>query len=343
MYILLSNAFCVLSYGYNMKISNVVKLNIIKDYNNSGLKCVDLAKKYNVSKSFISNLMKKNGISINVKFDKNQEKEILNKYKNGVNVKKLSIEYGVKEYRILYILNKMNVQISKRKYKLNENYFDSIDTEKKAYFLGLLYADGCNSNNSITIGLQTLDKNILEIFKNDIKTDINIKVEKISEKYPSRQDRCILYLNSKKLCSKLTNLGCFPRKSLILKFPKETQVPKNLLKHFIRGYFDGDGCVSLIKSGGKYLDMFVNICSSLEFCESLKTFIESELNINCGIYKLNKKSNKNTRQLKIGGTQQSYKFLNWLYKESSVYLDRKYDKFKNFYKTLLDNGHKLND
>lgn len=48
---------------------------------------------------------------------------------------------------------------------------------------------------------------------------------------------------SKKSYTDLINKGCGINKSLILKFPDETQVPQNLISHFIRGYFDGDGCV----------------------------------------------------------------------------------------------------
>ena len=41
----------------------------------------------------------------------------------------------------------------------------------------------------------------------------------------------------------LIKQGCVPNKSLILTFPNKYQVPKNLINHFIRGYFDGDGSI----------------------------------------------------------------------------------------------------
>lgn len=56
--------------------------------------------------------------------------------------------------------------------------------------------------------------------------------------------RCRMHLISKHFKTRLCELGCIPNKSLILKFPDENLVPKNLIKHFIRGYFDGDGCIS---------------------------------------------------------------------------------------------------
>lgn len=46
------------------------------------------------------------------------------------------------------------------------------------------------------------------------------------------------------MANDLINLGCIPRKTLVLKFPNESTVPKQLIKHFIRGYMDGDGCIS---------------------------------------------------------------------------------------------------
>ena len=52
----------------------------------------------------------------------------------------------------------------KRKYPIQEDFFDVIDTEEKAYVLGLLYADGYNNTdrNSVSLSLKESDKEILE-------------------------------------------------------------------------------------------------------------------------------------------------------------------------------------
>lgn len=49
-----------------------------------------------------------------------------------------------------------------RKYSLNESYFEKIDSEEKAYFLGFLFSDGSVSKYSLNLSLAEVDKEILE-------------------------------------------------------------------------------------------------------------------------------------------------------------------------------------
>jgi hypothetical protein len=134
---------------------------------------------------------------------------------------------------------------------LNHNYFDQIDTEDKAYFLGLLFADGNNyvkSKNrkyyTISIVLQERDKKILEKMRDTIAPGYNLYFYKPKNK--NCQNTYKLSIRNKHLSDQLSSLGCVPAKSLILKFPNHNIFKnKNLIKHFIRGYFDGDGCLGI--------------------------------------------------------------------------------------------------
>ena len=135
------------------------------------------------------------------------------------------------------------------KYTYNKNYFKQITTETQAYWLGFLYADGCISrfyrneklkSMSLELTLQSNDIKHLENFRNDLEANIPIQHKIISNKYEA--DRIVI--NCTYMCQDLINLGCTPTKSLTLEFPNNEIVPKHLLKHFIRGYFDGDGGIS---------------------------------------------------------------------------------------------------
>lgn len=66
----------------------------------------------------------------------------------------------------------------------------------------------------------------------------------IFKKIDNEEKAYRIAIYSKELAMDLIKLGCFQNKSLILKFPTEQQVPKHLIHHFMRGYFDGDGCVT---------------------------------------------------------------------------------------------------
>lgn len=122
-----------------------------------------------------------------------------------------------------------------RKYNVNENYFECINSHEKAYVLGFFYADGCNHGEEIRF---TQDIERIDILQN-IKQSLNAE-NPIKECRPGHFQ---LSICSKKMSNDLIKLGCPPAKSLILHFPTSDIVPTKYLSSFILGYFDGDGCV----------------------------------------------------------------------------------------------------
>ena len=111
------------------------------------------------------------------------------------------------------------------------------------------------------------------------------------------------------------------KKSLILKFPTDEQVPSHLIRHFIRGHFDGDGCIHITKRNQARFD----ITSTNEFCIKLRDTIKSNLGIESGIYF--KHGSSITCSLEITGNTVCRKFFDWLYLDSNIHLDRKHDKY----------------
>ncbi len=269
--------------------------------------------------------------------------EIVEKYKTGnYNCVQLGKEYGVTNNSIISVLDVRGIQRSNdwaefhRKYKFNRDFFEKIDNEEKAYFLGFLYSDGCNhynplkNRNRISLEIQEKDISIVEKFRECINGDMPIHTFQRFRKEYNTQPMCIIDLNSSKMCKDLINVGCVPRKSLVLEFPDEKQVPSNLLSHFIRGYYDGDGGISL-----NYSNYRIKITSTFKFLEKLKKIIKINLNIDGGLYL---KKNKITADLVIGGNNQVIKFLDWLYSKCLINLKRKY----NIYLELKDKYKDIN-
>jgi intein/homing endonuclease len=160
------------------------------------------------------------------------------------------------------------------KYITNEKFFDIINDEEKAYFLGLMYADGNNyvripHSYEVSIKLQEQDKYILEKFRDLLSPQTNLKLiidKKIKTKY------CLFKINSKILSHQLSELGCVPAKSLILEFPKF--ISNNLIHHFIRGYSDGDGSIySKSPTKTDYINYGWQITSTNKFTSFLKMII----------------------------------------------------------------------
>lgn len=221
-------------------------------------------------------------------------------------------------------MNKLK-NVGNRKYEMKQDYFESIDTETKAYFLGYLYADGCNhaNKNVISLELKNCDAHILEKLSRDIYiTTKPLMIRKATTR---------LTLNSKLICKQLVELGMIQAKTFTLKFP--TMIPENLIRHFIRGYIDGDGCIY----SSKYQSN-LELISTESFCKSISDIIQNKFKIipNISIKKDN--GINQIYRLRYFKRKCIIEILEWLYKDATIYLDRKYQKFQEM--VILDNSPK---
>lgn len=210
--------------------------------------------------------------------------------------------------------NKNSVQNGKAKRfkEVDESIFEIIDTEEKAYWLGFLYADGYVNDKQVELALKAEDIEHIKKFKAFMKSE-----HKIS--YKSSTDSYRITICSSKIASDLSRLGCIQAKSLVLTFPNKEQVPEHLIHHFMRGYFDGDGCIAY--GQGQYR---LSILGTDKFLDKYEDYILSILD----------RTNRNKRKLngqassiQYAGTKQVNKIYNFLYKDATIYLERKYNKF----------------
>ena len=215
-----------------------------------------------------------------------------------------------------------------RKYLVNEKYFNVIDSEDKAYFLGLMYSDGYVSKdtNVIKISLQECDLHILEEFKT--KIGYTGKIHFIKSKNDRWKNTYTLSICNESIINDLKRLGCCSQKSLILDFPDFNKIPKRLMRHFIRGYIDGDGSIDPKKKA-------LRITSSSKFISKIKTYLKKEIGTN-GIICHKKTDNILTDSIFFSQRLGSEKILDWVYKDSSVYLHRKYNSYLEIKKKTSD-------
>ncbi len=239
-------------------------------------------------------------------------------------------------YRIILMISCSYINRSKasRKHTLNEAYFDIIDSEDKAYFLGLLYADGYNQENKSTVKLtlQAQDKDILEKFCKYINSNKPLSFVERSKKNKKLKDCYTMWMYSKILCNQLHNLGCPQKKSFIITFPNNQTIPDYLVQHFIRGYFDGDGHFGVYlrkhkNCVNKSKQYVLSIVSTLKFCMSLQKIIKRKFKIYTKLRIRHKKRKNTTRVLLMSGRKQIFRFLDWIYLDAQVYLNRKHNKY----------------
>lgn len=271
-----------------------------------------------------------------------QKIDICEKYKTGkYTCKKLAKEYQKSPTSIRSILKNRNIPINnnqsilQRKYFFNEHYFDIIDTKEKAYFLGFIYGDGYNNEKrgAVVLSVQEKDINILEKFKKEIEATNNIYIYSKWKNGENEQNTAVIHLVSRTFSDSLKVKGCPQAKSFILEFPDEEKVPKCFLRYFITGFFDANGCLSICKNGNALL----NITSTEKFCKFLIEYINSEIKVNfCTSNKYPEKKSYPIRTITTSGVNQCLKLISWLYKDIDIYLDRKYNKYKELEKIVAE-------
>lgn len=212
----------------------------------------------------------------------------------------------------------------KRK-KYNENYFEKIDSEDKAYFLGLICADGCIINNEVThryqltLKLHTKDENILKDFIKCIDGEMEIWKH-------GQREMVEVKLSGKKIINDLFKLGITSNKTFNIKYPK---LPNNLERHFLRGYFDGDGCIRINKDkrdNSERGDLRI-VGGSIEMLNT----INERMNLLFGtnINKLYGPKNKKYKFIGWAGMRDIESIFNGFYLQSNFFLSRKKVIFSN--------------
>lgn len=231
----------------------------------------------------------------------------------------------------------------KRKYTCNYRYFENIDTLERAYWLGMLMADGCVIHTHRLRHLKTCDSwqdryylqlslkddDIAHIqkFKRAIESNHPINVYNYSSGLASEGRYARLIIEDKSLVDDLISHGVCEKKTLILKYP---DILPELDSHFIRGYFDGDGCISK-SQGREQTPMYeANITSTYEFLESIYRRLPLNSNKEFNPKQRFSERDNNNWTFRFAGNRQLLRVLNYLYQNSTddIRLDRKYKKYK---------------
>lgn len=257
-----------------------------------------------------------------INIEEQHKKEIIEMANRGIGYKTIHKNLNVSYSNIVirrYLIeeNLVNSKNLYRKYNCNQDFFEIIDSEAKAYWLGFLYADGNVSRNTIKIRLSERDYSHLEKFREAIQGKDYEITRGTQNSFGTMTRYSQISINSAKMKSDLVKLGCVPNKSLILKFPNLSQVPEYLQKHFIRGYFDGDGSIIVPKTV-KYPQTSLSFLGTEDMLQHIKTILKVQTPI-----KLDKRSNK-IYVLLFGGNINVSTKLDFMYKNAQVYLSRKY-------------------
>lgn len=265
---------------------------------------------------------------VNEEFKKIKYKDIYSAVEIRNNLKE-NISYE----EILNILQKdFSYKLSdRRKYTLNDFYFSDINSQEKAYILGLFAADGYVGYHNEFI-LSSKDRDILEKIRKEMKISKELSIgskggfENSGRNYEIR-------LSSKFLANDLNHLGFYPNKSLT--FDKIPDIEDDLKRHFLRGYFDGDGSIT------HYIRTYNIKGKSYSYDRLTMTILATPLLLEEFIsvfdikkYSFNKSKTDGLKYLYISSKEELLHMYDIMYKDSSISLDRKREIWETYIMSL---------
>lgn len=238
------------------------------------------------------------------------------------------------------------------RFKVNDDFFDNIDSEIKAYLLGFFLADGgidgskgrCgNDTYRLAINQSIDDLEVVKMFEKYICIESEIKYSNRQQGVKFRKPQCTIRWTSEQMTKTLAEkYNIHKRKSYFNEFVFPFQnIPQNLHRHFIRGFFDGDGSVDFAKimtANGNETTRFQYsfICNSPMFAKQLGDIIcKITEGVDSSIVEVKGKTTNwwtlrfNTH--KINSLEKRFAFYEYLYKDSEFYLSRKKEKFDSFF------------
>ena len=263
-------------------------------------------------------------------------------YNNGMPYYKIAKTIGVSRKTVSYHLRKAGLQsnpkytrtvdpakLRKYDYSIADSVFEIIDTEEKAYWLGMLYADGYidDSKHSVSLSLKEADREHVEKFRHFLGLDakkIHVKTKNIKSKQYIGYE---FTFSSVKTVNDLARCGCTSNKTFSLQFPNESILPEKLRFHFIRGYMDGDGSIT---HGGKNASVI-----SLEILGTEAFLTSYQKNVNFSDRRLYTFKHSKIKRSVINGPYAIY-VLDKLYKNAHIYLLRKYETYLRLRRLALE-------
>jgi len=260
-----------------------------------------------------------------------KEQNILTLYSNGFNMKQIANQLDLHYTTVSRFLKKSHIEIKRRRYEFNESYFDEINSPDKAYWLGFIFADGSIScQHGLRISLKYADVSHLEKLMDCLafiqRPPIKVRVIK-DKKY------ACLKITSKKLFSGLVKSGINSDKT---KNPQNI-IPIHFKWDFIRGFFDGDGCLyyQLVNGGIR------NITSYFTVHENLIDSLTDAMNDVIPKNKWSITSHWRTsyiRSLRINGYKNCIPFLDQIYINCDIFLERKFQKYIQLRNQLMESS-----
>lgn len=280
---------------------------IINLYTVDGLSALKIGNRYGVSESTILrwlNSWKIDTSSFRLNFTEQDKENIITLYTNGTPSPEIASMYDTSAVTIRRYLREWGVEIRLARYDKDDDFFEKIDTEWKAYWLGFFSADGCVTDiRRVVINLSSRDREHLQKFLDCLNSNYPI--------YAFKENKSAIKISSQKMIDDLAKWGVGRRKSLTL-HPCHN-IPVHLLIHYWRGLVDGDGTMGVYNNRVE-----MGICGTKSLCEAFKNWCQLYITSNASVLPMG-----NIFRYSLSGSKAT-PILRELYEGAEIYLDRKY-------------------
>ena len=304
--------------------TNEEKQDIVKSFQ-EGKTFKELQDKYNAHYFTIKKVLEEYNVNTNSKrrWTEQQKKDIVRMYiEESRTIDYIKKKYTTHDREISKILRENGIDTSyyqprRINRNINRDYFETIDTEEKAYILGILMADGCvreKRKDQLYLSLELIDKEIIEFIKKELKLENKIKAMNRKRDYiKNEKTTYTITVAEQKLCSDLSKYGIVPNKTVVTERLVQN-IPFDLRKHYLRGLFDGDGSIGYYNN--RWSITLTN--NHPEFLKDVGSWVEELLGFKCPKVSKTSTSNMITYTGKKAG-----EIMKLLYQNNKISINRK--------------------
>lgn len=254
------------------------------------------------------------------------QRQIIRCHESGISAVQVAQRFGIQRDAVRRILKAHGVKPhrcgARRSRTVNERYFENIDTEEKAYWLGFLLADGnitrTKKTYAVTLGLSSVDRAHVEKFAAAIESKALIVERERPSVFPNQRpservySASILTVYSKPMVDDLCRLGIVPAKS---KIATPWDGSPELMRHYWRGVIDGDGWIG----DGSKRQGAIGVCGSEDVVWGFERYVKGIVETSAQAY-----WNGYVWIFSVGGAVTCKELSAHFYQGATVYLERKF-------------------
>lgn len=313
-----------------VKISEEQKHAVIALYQ-QGYSASAVSRELGITQTSANRILKRAGVDLSSRSSQredplgNHKEEIIDRYLSGQGSYTIAKAFGCHDASILERLRAWGIEIRNLRdyaYSVNQNFFDVIDNEVKAYVLGFWMADGCNRQHVPVISLSLTDEDILRRIAQELQWDGPVRQTPPCEKGRLPQYR--ICIGSRALSDALADKGCVAHKTYCATFPDDCQVPPHLQRHLIRGWHDGDGTLTCKPDERNW---HARIVGTEAACRGMSGCIQQHLGFSGNLCPVLVGDTHTTWGFTVAAQADLRHYLEWLYRDATIYLERKFQKF----------------